>query len=474
MGAFSIVATCLLASCVSASSSGYNTYLEKQFSQTFYDSYNVLKHTGAIGPYTDRVGYGIDPNPPAACAVDQVIMLMRHGERYPDSTTAASIEHALQKVYASGTTEWKGDLSFLNDWTSFLSEPGYFEQETLSGPYSGLLNAFRRGSEYRSRYGHLWNGESTIPIFAGGYERVVETARYFGMGFFGYNYSTSAAMNIISENYTQGADSLTPTCLSDTGLLSCFFTPRMLSPLDVAAERFNSQNPALNLNSSDIKSLMSLAAFELQARPHSPWIDAFTLDEWVAFGYLQDLTYYYCSGPGDPYQVAVGQVFANASLALMQAGPEHLSMSWNFAHDANITPVLAALGLDVPSSPLPNNSIPFPNPYRVADMVPMGGHLVLERLSCNATAVSKSGTFVRAVLNEAVVPWPKCQSGPGYSCPLEDFAKIVDQIPSFVDTCGVAKAGYPEYLDFWWKYNTTTDLNYQKGPIGYQEKYTLE
>ena len=166
-------------------------------------------------------------------------------------------------------------------------------------------------------------------------------------------------------------------------------------------------------------------------------------------------------------------MFANASLALLQAGPEHLSMSWNFAHDAYITPVLAALGLNVPASPLPNNSIPFPNPYNSADLVPMGGHLVLERLSCNATAMSSPGMFVRAVLNEAVVPWPQCQSGPGFSCSLDKFAGIVGQIPSFVETCGVAKAGYPEYLDFWWNYNTTTALNYQNGPIAYQEKYTL-
>lgn len=36
--------------------------------------------------------------------------------------------------------------------------------------------------------------------------------------------------------------------------------------------------------------------FELQARPYSEWINAFTLDEWVAFGYLADLAYYYCAG----------------------------------------------------------------------------------------------------------------------------------------------------------------------------------
>ena len=137
------------------------------------------------------------------------------------------------------------------------------------------------------------------------------------------------------------------------------------------------------------------------------------------------------------------------------------------AHDANITPVLAALGLDVPASPLPNNTIPFPSPYQVSNIVPMGGHLTLERLHCKATVISEPGTYVRAVVNEAVVPWNSCQSGPGYSCPLSEYASMIRKVPSFDKTCKPAKE-YPQHLTFFWEYNTTNKYNYQKGPIGYQ------
>jgi len=135
--------------------------------------------------------------------------------------------------------------------------------------------------------------------------------------------------------------------------------------------------------------------------------------------------------------------------------------------------MVAALGLDIPANPLPNNSIPFPNPYNSADIVPMGGHITLERLTCNATAMSPAGTYVRAVINEAVVPWNSCQTGPGYSCPLSNVSAIVAKAPNFVQLCGVKQAGYPEYIDFWWNYNKTTTLNYQNGSIGYQATYTL-
>lgn len=135
--------------------------------------------------------------------------------------------------------------------------------------------------------------------------------------------------------------------------------------------------------------------------------------------------------------------------------------------------MVAALGLDIPAFPLPNNTIPFPNPYNSADIVPMGGHITLERLTCNATATSRAGIYVRAVINEAVVPWNTCQNGPGFSCPLSNLSAIVAKAPNFVQTCGVKQARYPEYLDFWWRYNRTTTLNYQNGTIAYQAAYTL-
>lgn len=104
----------------------------------------------------------------------------------------------------------------------------------------------------------------------------------------------------------------------------------------------------------------------------------------------------------------------------------------------------------------------------------MGGHLTIERLSCNATAMSEKGTYVRLVLNEAVVPFNKCQSGPGYSCSLHDYTYILEKdLPNYLTTCKVPKS-YPQYLDFWWNANTTTHLNYQQGPISCQEGYTLQ
>ncbi|RFU25358.1 hypothetical protein B7463_g10969, partial [Scytalidium lignicola] len=448
------------------------SYKEKQFKQTFYDGYSVLKHYGGNGPYSDREAYGISRDPPAGCAVDQVIMLKRHGERYPDPSIGANFEHSLSKVYRANST-FKNDLEFLNSWTYWLPAESYYAEETFSGPYAGLLSGYTHGTEYRARYGHLWDGVSKVPMFSSGYERIIETARKFGEGFFGYNYTEIVGLNIINENATQGADSLTPTCVHDNDTATCGNLTNILPEFYVAAKRLNSLAPGMNLNVTDIYNLMQMAAFELNARPFSPWIDVFTLDEWASFGYTQDLQYYYCNGPGDRNMKAVGNVYVNASLVLLNKGPSIGKIWFNFCHDTNITPVIAALGIVTPSKHLPTDQVAWGNPWSTGNIVPMSGHIVLERLSCNATAISPKGTFVRAVLNEAVVPFPTCQNGPGYSCPLADYNKLMSSLPSFIKSCGIPP-NYPQYLDFWFNYNLTNTLDYQNGSIPFQQGLTTD
>lgn len=37
-------------------------------------------------------------------------------------------------------------------------------------------------------------------------------------------------------------------------------------------------------------------AQELNVRGHSDWINVFTMDEWIAYGYISSLGYYWCHG----------------------------------------------------------------------------------------------------------------------------------------------------------------------------------
>jgi acid phosphatase len=46
----------------------------------------------------------------------------------------------LDKILAANITEFKGDLTFLNSWTSYLSDYCLSGQESFSGAYAGLLS----------------------------------------------------------------------------------------------------------------------------------------------------------------------------------------------------------------------------------------------------------------------------------------------------------------------------------------------
>lgn len=138
-------------------------------------------------------------------------------------------------------------------------------------------------------------------------------------------------------------------------------------------------------------------------------------------------------------------------------------------HDNNITPILAAFGISTPSEHLPVDHVKFPNEYNIGDIIPMGGHLTVERMTCNATAISPNDTYVRFILNEAVVPFSNCSDGPGYSCSLANLTeKLTAALPSFPMTCGL-NASLPQDLTFYWDYNTTTTWDHQRSMyISYQ------
>mgnify|MGYP004707402399 FL=1 len=507
---------------------------EKPYKQTSDDADNVLKYTGWQGPYSDRRGVGINRDTPATCRVDQVIQLTRHCERYPDQYDWVEQYGSLSKILEHQGS-LNGSLSFANTYVPLATEDlGWLGEESLYGPYSGLLDAFNQGVQARRRYYDLYDGDSILPIFTSGYERVADTARMFGKGFLNWNYTELAALNIIPETLAQGANTLVPACNnSDVASTTCSYpknsteanSPWLYPEYNVAVARLNKENPGLNLNQSDIPHLIGMAAFELNVRGSSPWVDVFTSEEWIAFEYAQSSLYYCFYGPPSPLAAPQGSIFMNATRALLLDGPENgLPLYFTFAHDTDIMQLLTALGV-IEDEEWNGNVVEFNHKFDVTDFTPQGAHVVFERLVCdedissdlwteselnseypagaynisqNLTAQYGSGDdygfnsttgeviypnntnhtvgteniYVRIVLNEAVVPLNGCSDGPGYSCGLNDFNDYVnsrmDNITSFVEICNITSA--PTYLDFFWNYNTSTALD-EMDKLGSMEGY---
>ncbi|KAH3680304.1 hypothetical protein WICMUC_000371 [Wickerhamomyces mucosus] len=406
---------------VEAASDGYP--LQKPYSQNAVEQYNKLRLLGTTGPYVSLEGYGISPETPYNCEVTQAHLFSRHFERYATTGTGAK------------------------------SESGY---------YSGLADGYNLGNQLRAKYSHLFDDESAHPVFASSQTRVVESAQAFAKGFFGYNYTELASIQSIPEKKYMGANSLTSSaaCANYNGSKYDDVVNQFnQSYLDQAAIRLNYQSPGFNLTGSDVSSLLSYCGFELNVRGFSPVCEIFTQDELINFAYSKSLAYYYSNGPGySEITGPMGYIYANNTYTLMEQGKSYpYNLTFSFSHDGDIEYFLTALGLFDGHYDVTPDYVDLQHPWKVSELVPMGARLIHERLQCTDYSTNKTEDYVRILLNDAVIPIPDCQDGPGFSCPLDGYKEVIDSNlgnTTYVEACGV-NSTYPQYTSFYWDWNVT-------------------
>lgn len=230
--------------------------------------------------------------------------------------------------------ELKGDLAFVHDWQYFSADPElHLEQLTSTGPYAGNLEAFTTGVRLRTRYQHLLPAQDTTRFWASDSSRVIETARYFADGFFGRDWKDNdvADLQVIPETSDLGADTLTPgvTCLlyrndtikgHDQGV--AMLAEYLSSYLPAVSKRLAKQNSDVTFNSIELYGMQEMCGFETMVRGWSPWCDVFTEQEWTQFEYARDIIHYYRAGPGNDYAGAMGWLWLNATLNLLNQGPK--------------------------------------------------------------------------------------------------------------------------------------------------------
>lgn len=402
------------------------------------------------------------------CEADQVHAIARHAERYP--TTHAGARHLalLNRLKAPGV-QLRDGLKFLNDWEYFtnLSGPS-FEALTDSGPYAGTLQAFNTGKKLRQRYEHLVNTNQTTIFWSCSAGRDVETAKYFANGFFGKSWEEngSARLEIIPELAHRGGDTLTPgdTCLNyindkinghdkgytELGRWQDIFTEGIRERLKVDAG-------GLSFTPLEVYSMMEMCGFEVLARGSSPWCEVFSHEEWLDFEYGRDLLHFYRAGPGNDYAGAMGWLWLNATTTLL-ANDSASGVYFSFVHDGDIVPLLATLGLfDESSNPgfLPNDKRMPSRKWKTSDITPMGGRLILERVTCSGTGLGKNlrRSYVRLFINDGLVDLEKSVIGGGLanSAGMKEWVDMVRQkgekYGNFRDVCGLQENA-PTHISF--------------------------
>lgn len=388
---------------------------------------------------------------------------MRHGERYPTRRLGTALTAALQAVRAQNLTARNG-LAFLNTYESPALDASNYDNETTAGPYSGFASMFLLGAELRRWYGHLWDPEehARLPFFAAGQHRVVVSAQNAARGFFGTGWRERARFVVLSEVPEQGLNSLTPDlgCPRYDGTHRADYAARYSERgLEAARARLQRDLPGARFSHQDVAGLMALCHYDLNVAGESPWCGYFAADDWRAFEHYRSLQYYYHAGPGNPLGQALGSVVANASLALLRqpANGSGSPLYLNFAHDSNLFGYMAAFGIAIPNEDLSWQHAAFPGLY--SQLTPMAARINLEKLVC-ADDSGAEKEYVRFVINEAVFPYPNCTSGPGFSCPLDDYASALEaRLQDTAGACGIDRESYaaPTNLTFYWDWRESDE-----------------
>lgn len=214
-----------------------------------------------------------------------------------------------------------------------MDDPTDIENLVSTGPFAGTLEAFEIGVRLRTRYKDLLDeslAKRQATYWASDSARVIDTAKYFGAGFFGID-NADAKLQVIPETPDRGADTLTPgrTCLNYRNDVDPFghgYGYRMMDAIRATYEpaivaRLLEQNPDFPFSESEIFSMQVLCGFETLAKGGSPWCDVFTAEEWESFEYARDVIHYYRSGPGNPYGATMGWLWLNATTNLLVEGP---------------------------------------------------------------------------------------------------------------------------------------------------------
>ncbi|KAH8178128.1 histidine phosphatase superfamily (branch 2) domain-containing protein [Sarocladium implicatum] len=416
---------------------------------------NPLGHVGANGPWQPGPNvFGISPEIPSNCKVDQAAYISRHGSRYPDSG-AHNGWVAMADLFKTKNYNATGPLAFIHDWDTPLERPDIqIAQESKTG-YKEL---FDLGYTLRIRYPDLYNEGDPFYVWANNYTRVIQTAQLFTHGFLGANASLGTVVSVTGAGIpsalgnTLAPSDMCPTFVDDSSKQQTAWS-NVWMPAFI--ERLSNGTPFI-------------CGFESQILGRlSPFCDTFTQEELEQYEYQQDLRYYYGVGPGADVASKMMVPFLDSLMKHLVGGPDVEGTDFNggkfkvpnllmsFLNDGQLNELVAASGIFDEQDPLPTDRIAEDRLFRSSRISPMRGTIAFERMTCSfkKPANPKPGckprptTYVRVRLNDAVYPIPSCQDGPGKTCSLSKYAKMISSKNkaqgSFAKLCNVTSSEAP-------------------------------
>lgn len=428
---------------------GYTIEMREQplnASQDSAGSSDIFRNLGTTSPYhsaddlfPETANYTKLPD---QCSVEQVHILHRHGARNPtgDSSAPFKFAQAVQAAKSNNTLNANGPMAFLNTWNYTLGV------ETLAP--QGAQELFDSGVGHYLKYGRLLENYTEKVVFrTTSQSRMLDSARYFMLGFFGWNAPQVANLEVLTEVENQN-DTLASYYSCKNANVDSFYIGDQLAAQweEVYAQgpikRLQPYMAGVKLSPSMVYGMMSLCPYETATQGYSQFCSLFTKSEWEAYEYDIDLQFQGDYGFMNPTGRAQGVGWLVEFLSrLNQTGftgpvtgqnttldnnstyfPTKQPIYADFTHDDVIHSVMTAMNMTQISDFLPTTQ---PNPnrrYRASRVTPFAARLVFEVLSCNEN--NSTQQYIRSKINEAVIPLNAdqgCAPRPDGLCKLSDF-----------------------------------------------------
>jgi hypothetical protein len=331
---------------------------------------------------------------------------------------------------------------------------------------SGAADAERVGKHLLDRYPDL--APNTTMILADKKSRTYDTATNFTRGFPQHD-----SINVVRvlENHNGSMESLIPHKSCDN-FSKKPGTKEQHKFIDIYGARISerlSEFTPFKLAPKDVVGMQSICGYESAILGHrSPLCAVFTDAEWMAYEYHWDMRYAYMVGPLNPLSPYLGfpwlqtqtELFAHIDKHSTPGGawPQNQRLFLSFTHREVPPFVATALGLFNSSSnaaeQFPTDHINWTRAWRMSDLIPFLGHVGMEKMTCDRGGALADGKgsgnkeYVRFIANTAPRPIPACQSGPGASCPFEDFKELIGEgagkHKDFHRVCDKKKSGKSE------------------------------
>ncbi|KOS15215.1 3-phytase a precursor [Malassezia pachydermatis] len=362
-------------------------WIPKDADKDHATSDDIFRNLGTTSPY--HVADDLFPETnayrtmPDQCEIKQVHILHRHGARYPTSSSheATSVfGAAVSNATKAGTLDATGDMAFLNSWNFSIGVEVLVHQ--------GAQELFDSGTKHYYDYARLLqNYTDKLVLRTTSESRMLDTARYWMLGFFGWDAPSRANLEVLTE-----ADKQNNT------LASWFGCPNM--NLDSFYIEWENYEYDIDLQFQGDYGFMNPAG----KAQGVGWVVEF----------LDRLTKSQFKGP------VTGQ---NTTLdGNTTYFPSMQPLYADFTHDDIIHSVLTSLNVTQISDFLPTTKPDPKRRYRSSRVTPFAARLVWEVMDCQENNATTS--YIRGKINEAVIPLNQdqgCSPRPDGLCKLQDF-----------------------------------------------------